>query len=33
MRYTDRGWFVSPSYEYEKENIGIVIGYEFNFTK
>ena len=33
MRYTDRGWFVSPAYEYEKENIGIVIGYEFNFTK
>ena len=33
MRYTDRGWFVSPAYEYEKKNIGIVIGYEFNFTK
>ena len=33
MRYTDRGWFVSPAYEYDENNIGIVIGYEFNFTK
>ena len=21
MRYTDRGWFVSPAYEYEEDNI------------
>ena len=24
MRYTDRGWFVSPAYEYDENNIGIV---------
>jgi len=29
MRYTDRGWFIAPSYEYDEKNIGLVLGYEW----
>ena len=27
------GIFIAPAYEHEEENYGIVIGYEFNFSK
>jgi len=28
IRYIKNSWFISPSYEWNKENIGITIGYE-----
>ena len=29
MRYTDRGWFIAPAYEYDNKNIGLTFGYEW----
>jgi len=29
MRYTDRGWFIAPAYEYDENNIGLTLGYEW----
>ena len=29
MRYTDRGWFIAPAHEYDNNNIGLTIGYEW----
>ena len=29
MRYTDRGWFIAPAYEYDENNIGLTFGYEW----
>ena len=29
MRYTDRGWFIAPAYEFDRNNIGLTLGYEW----
>ena len=31
IRYTDKGWFIAPAYEYDNDNIGLTIGYEWKF--